>query len=71
VNEEDRRAREAKLLRRLVRALSPLERDALTRFYLLEQTPDQIHRDLGIDPGRLRELKSRVRKALLANRRLN
>jgi DNA-directed RNA polymerase specialized sigma24 family protein len=53
-------------LRLIMSDLSPLEREALLRFYSLGQTPNQIHRDLDFDVARFRELKSRVRRAVLA-----
>ena len=68
MTDADRSTWEAKILR-IVRALSPHEREVLTRFYLLEQTAEQIHREVGITAADLRQLRLRVKKAILASRR--
>jgi len=47
-------------IRLIIAGLSARELDALTRFYLLEQTPEQIHNELGMAADRLQELKARV-----------
>lgn len=60
----DPRAYDARL-RLILSNLAPEEREALVRFYSLGQTPEQIYRDLDFDAARWRELKLRVRKALL------
>jgi hypothetical protein len=45
-------------IRLIVRGLSSLEVDALTRFYVLEHTPEQIHKDLGMAANHLHELQA-------------
>jgi DNA-directed RNA polymerase specialized sigma24 family protein len=60
---DDLAAWRGEFMSHVLRALSPPEREALIRFYVQEQTPDQIHRELGMDPNRLRELKRHVRGA--------
>ena len=50
-------------IRRILAALSPGEREALHRFYALEQDTEEISRAIGLSENALRELKSRVRKA--------
>jgi DNA-directed RNA polymerase specialized sigma24 family protein len=46
--------------------LSEPEREALRRYYLMEQTTDQVCRDLGLDHAEFETLKDRVRKAFRA-----
>jgi DNA-directed RNA polymerase specialized sigma24 family protein len=58
-------------LRRILSELSPKEREALDRFYCLQQTAEQISSELQIDAEKLRKLKSRVKVAYLANRKTN
>jgi DNA-directed RNA polymerase specialized sigma24 family protein len=48
--------------RRLLDKLSAPERDALFRFYCLNETPEQIHRETGISGPELRALRSRTRE---------
>jgi DNA-directed RNA polymerase specialized sigma24 family protein len=48
-------------LRRILSALSTREREALYRFYFLEQSRAQISQDLGFDESAWEELKARVR----------
>jgi RNA polymerase sigma factor (sigma-70 family) len=55
-------------LRKALMTLSPKERDVLTRFYLDEQEPKQIMRDMGLTETQYRLLKSRS-KAKLAKAR--
>ena len=47
--------------KRLLDKLNTPERDALIRFYCLQETPDQIHRATGISEAELRALRSRIR----------
>ncbi len=47
--------------KRLLDKLKTQERDALIRFYSLQQTPEQIHRATGIGEAELRVLRSRIR----------
>ena len=58
-------------LRRILSELEPKEREALDRFYYLEQTAEQISTELQIDAERLRTLKLRVRTAYFATIRAN
>jgi len=60
---DDLAAWRTEFMSHVLRALSSEQRDALIRFYVQEQTPEQIHRELGMDPNRLRELRRRARKA--------
>ncbi len=50
-------------LRRLLKDLTPIERDALRRFYRLQQSPDQIQTATGLTKAQLNKLKTRLRKA--------
>ncbi len=58
-------ADDAKLarMRRIVGSLSPRERDALNRFYNLDQDIRQIAQALQMSENELHELKARVRRA--------
>lgn len=47
-------------------SLSELERDALRRYYLMEQSVDQVCHDLGLGHAQFKALKARVKKALRA-----
>jgi DNA-directed RNA polymerase specialized sigma24 family protein len=58
-------------LQKILARLEPGEREALTRFYLLEHDPVRITAELGISDSQLRELKARVRAAYLAIERPN
>jgi len=50
-------------LRRILSKLDPKEREALDRFYYLQQTAGQISTELHIDAEKPRELKPRVKMA--------
>ena len=54
----------------IVAALSPGEREALFRFYNLEEKTAQISQDLGMTESQLRDLKERVRKDFQLSERL-
>ena len=56
-------------MRVTLETLSEQEREALIRFYVLGQSPQQISRDLGLDEEQLRAIKERVKKAFLAAKR--
>jgi len=58
-------------LRRILSELAPKEREALDRFYCLQQTAEQISTELQIDAEKLRNLKSRVKMAYFATRKAN
>jgi len=58
-------------LKRILSELATQEREALERFYCLQQTAEQIATDLHVDPETLRRLKSRVKMAYLATRKTN
>jgi RNA polymerase sigma-70 factor, ECF subfamily len=60
------------VMRQLLRELSRRDLEVLTRFYLNEETPDEICRQLGLTPKQFQLLKSRAkaRFVALANRRL-
>jgi len=49
--------------------LSPQEREVVTRFYLLDQSYEQICEDLAISEQQLTGTKSRVKKLFLASQR--
>jgi hypothetical protein len=53
-------------LKRVLADLSSVEREALHRFYVLEQDTKQILRDLSLSQHQWREIKSRVKKAFAA-----
>lgn len=52
-------------LQRLLRDLSPQERDSLSRFYMSGQTPQEIQRDGGLSQVDLLDLRLRLKKAFL------
>ena len=58
-------------LRGILSELAPKEREALDRFYCLQQTAEQISTELHIDAEKLRKLKSRVKMAYFATRKTN
>jgi len=58
-------------LKKILARLEPGEREALTRFYLMEHDAVRITAELGISDGQFRELKARVRTAFLAMERPN
>jgi DNA-directed RNA polymerase specialized sigma24 family protein len=51
-------------LRQLLNDLTPIERDALRRYYALQQTAEEIEAAIGMTKSQLNELKTRIRKAL-------
>jgi DNA-directed RNA polymerase specialized sigma24 family protein len=51
-------------LRRLLNHLTPIERDALRRYYALEQSAEEIEAAIGVTESQLKDLKARIRKAL-------
>jgi len=53
-----------KIMRDLLSTLSQLEREILTRFYLHEQTKDEICRDLRLTDTQFRLAKSRAKQRL-------
>ena len=61
---------EAKL-KRILSELTPKEREALDRFYCLQQSAEQICSELQIDAEKLRKLKSRVKVTYIATRKVN
>ena len=67
VTEEESRVRQRRVLRQLLGALTAEEREALTRYYLQQQSPEQIEEELGVSVERLQDLKSRFRAAYLAS----
>jgi DNA-directed RNA polymerase specialized sigma24 family protein len=52
----------------IVERLAPLEREALTRFYLLAQTSEEICQSLELTDDQLRKLKSHVRRLYLSTK---
>jgi hypothetical protein len=54
-------------IKRILANLSPIEMEALYRFYDLEQDSAQIARDLGLSATKLRDLRAGVRKRFLAS----
>ena len=61
---------EAKL-KRILSELTPKEREALDRFYCLQQTAEQISSELQIDAEKLCTLKARVKVTYFAIRKVN
>jgi hypothetical protein len=59
MNDAERDATDTNI-RLIMSKCSPQELEALTRFYLLGQTPEHIHQNLGFTAGQLTELKARV-----------
>jgi DNA-directed RNA polymerase specialized sigma24 family protein len=51
-------------LQRLLKDLRPIERQALRRYYALQQSAEEIEAAIGLTKPRLNELKTRIRKAL-------
>ena len=58
-------------LKRILSELAPREREALDRFFRLEQTTEQISIDLHMNIKQLRTLMSRVKMAYFATRKTN
>jgi hypothetical protein len=56
VNDEQSDAK----IREILRKCSPRELEALQRFYLLEETPEKIQRDLDLTGVQLKDLKARI-----------
>jgi RNA polymerase sigma-70 factor (ECF subfamily) len=52
---------QAELMKKVLRGMSSRDRDILTRFYLHEQTQDQICRDMKLTETQYRLLKSRAK----------
>ena len=52
--------RQLECMRGILRAMSPRDREILRRFYLDEQTEEQICREMELAPSKLRLLKSRA-----------
>jgi DNA-directed RNA polymerase specialized sigma24 family protein len=50
------------VVRSILDMLTPREREALHRFYVLGQTKAQIVREMGFDEKALQELKARAKK---------
>ena len=67
--------RRIELIDRVLAGLSQRERDILTRFYVREQSQDQICRELNLPETRIRALKSRIkgrfRELLQSHRQLS
>jgi len=59
------------MLKRILSELTPREREALDRFYCLQQTVETISTELHIDAENLRKLKSSVKLAYFATRKAN
>ncbi len=55
---------QAELMKRALSALSERDRDVLIRFYLKEQGPERICRELGLSETQFRLLKSRAKAKL-------
>jgi DNA-directed RNA polymerase specialized sigma24 family protein len=58
-------------LKKILARLKPAEREALTRFYLLEHDTVRVGAEFGMSDSEFRELKARVRTAYLAVERPN
>jgi DNA-directed RNA polymerase specialized sigma24 family protein len=58
---------------RILRSISRRDREILTRFYLLEQTQEQICSQMGLSENQFRLLKSRAKARFseLGRRRLS
>jgi len=65
------RMRSDPTLKRILSELATQEREALERFYCLQQTVETISTELHIDAENLRKLKSRVKLAYFATRKAN
>lgn len=55
---------QVEILQRALARLSPRQREILTRFYLYEQSPEQIQREMGLSKTQYRLLKSRAKTQL-------
>ncbi len=55
------RAQRIQLMLEVLRSISPRDREILTRFYLYEQTPEQICEEMGLTETQFRLLKSRAK----------
>lgn len=66
------REQRVQLMLQVLRSISPRDREILTRFYLYEQTQEQICEEMGLTDTQFRLLKSRAkaRFAELGRRRL-
>jgi len=53
-----------KFMEQILRQISARDREILTRFYLYEQPPEQICRDLGLSDTQFRLAKSRAKARL-------
>ncbi len=51
----------ARIVERILRSISRRDREILTRFYLMEQTQEQICRQMGLSENQFRLLKSRAK----------
>jgi DNA-directed RNA polymerase specialized sigma24 family protein len=58
-------------LKKILARLAPVEREALARFYLLDQDAVRIAAELGINNSQFQELKARIRRTYLATERPN
>ena len=65
------RSEDLEKLKKILARLEPSEREALTRFYLLDHDPERITAELGVTDSQLRKLRTRVRAAFLATERPN
>ncbi len=67
------REQRIRLMMEVLRAISPRDREILTRFYLYEQTPEQICEEMGLTETQFRLLKSRAKARFgeLGRRRLS
>ncbi len=66
------REQRVQLMLQVLRSISPRDREILTRFYLYEQTQEQICQEMGLTETQFRLLKSRAKSRLaeLGRRRL-
>lgn len=66
------RQQKMEIMQQVLRSISKRDREILTRFYLYEQTQEQICRDMGLNDTQFRLLKSRAkaRFAEIGKRRL-
>jgi RNA polymerase sigma-70 factor, ECF subfamily len=56
------RQQQRQIMESVLRQISKRDREILTRFYLYQQSPDQICRDLGLTETQFRLLKSRAKQ---------
>ena len=49
---------------RVIKTLTPAEREAITKFYMLEQSAEQICSELNMPESEFLKLKSRVKKTI-------